>query len=103
MQFHVIGRMIDAPVAPPQQELALLKATFERFQSGEDPRIKAVYPFADERATAFVVEVDSADDLARLLNSLPGSRLSTFEAHPITSPDNVVAILSEWERALAGQ
>jgi muconolactone delta-isomerase len=103
MQFHVIGRMIDAPVAPPQQELALPTATFEQFRSGANPSIKAVYPFADERATAFVVEVDSADELARLLGSLPGSRLSTFEAHPIASPDSVVAILSEWERALAGQ
>ncbi len=51
MQFLVIGRHIDSPVAPPAQEIAMLKATFEQFASGRNPKIKAVYPFADERAT----------------------------------------------------
>src|SRR5438874_13718494 len=50
----VIGRLIDAPVAPPPQEIALLKATFEQFASGVHSQIKAVYPFADQRATALL-------------------------------------------------
>jgi hypothetical protein len=85
MQFLVIGRMIDAPVVPPEQELSMLQATFEQLAGGAHPEIKAVYPFADARSTALVIEVDSADDLGRVLNSLPACRLSTFESHPIVS------------------
>lgn len=103
MQFLVIGRLIDAPVAPPQQEIAMLKATFEQLASGADRQIKAVYPFADERATALVVDVDSADDLGRLIGSLPASRLSTFVSHPIASPRSVLDQLSQWEQMMAGR
>lgn len=103
MQFLVIGRLIDAPVVPPQQELAMLKATFEQFASGANPKIKAVYPFADERATALVVDVDSADDLGGLIASLPASRLSTFTSHPIANPQSVVDQLSRWEQLMAGR
>ena len=101
MQFLVIGRLIDAPVAPPEQELAMLKAHFEQLASGANPKIKAVYPFADERATALVVDVDSADDLAQLIGSLPASRLSTFVSHPIVSPQSVLDLLSQWEQRMA--
>lgn len=103
MKFLVIGRLIDAAVAPPAQEISMLKATFEQLASGKDPRIKAVYPFADERATALVVDVDSADDLGRLIGSLPASRLSTFVSHPIVSPQSVVDQLSQWEQLMAGR
>ena len=70
---------------------------------GQEPRIKTVYPFADQRTTAFVVEADSADELGRVINGLPGSRLSTFEAHPIGTVQAVLDVLSEWEQALPGQ
>ena len=103
MQFLVIGRMIERPVVPPQQEVAMIKATFEQFASGANPHIKAVYPFADERATALVVDVDSADDLGRLIGALPASRLSTFASHPIVSPQSVVEQLTQWEQLMAGQ
>jgi alkanesulfonate monooxygenase SsuD/methylene tetrahydromethanopterin reductase-like flavin-dependent oxidoreductase (luciferase family) len=100
MEFLVIGRFIDTPIVPPQQELAMLKATFEGFAAKQDRRIKAVYPLTDQRATALVVDVETADDLGRLIMSLPASRLSTFEAHPIGTPEAVVEQLQQWERAL---
>ncbi len=103
MQFLVIGRLIDAPVAPPEQEIAMLKATFEQLASGANPKIKAVYPYADERATAFVVDVDAADDLGQLIGSLPASRLSTFISHPIVSPQSVIDQLSQWQQLMAGR
>ncbi len=103
MQFLVIGRLIDTPVAPPPQEIALLKATFAQFAGGVHPQIKAVYPFADQRATALLIEAQTGDELALLLGALPGSRLSTFESHPLTTAQNVVALLSQWEQSLAGQ
>ena len=100
MQFLVIGRLIDTPVAPPEQEIAMLKATFEQFANGTNPHIKAVYPFADERATALVVDVDSAEDLGKLIGSLPATRLSTFVSHPIVSAQNVVDQLSGWQQMM---
>ena len=103
MQFVVILRGVEAPVAPPQQELALVRATYEQLASGDDPRIKAVYSFADSRDAVLVVDMDSADELAQWIFSLPGSRLATFESHPITSPQNVLNLLSQMERAIAGQ
>ena len=81
----------------------MLKATFEHLASGADPRIKAVYPFADERATTLIVEVDSADDLGQLISSLPATRLSTFVSHPVASPQSVLEQLSEGERIMAGR
>lgn len=103
MKFLVIGRMIDAAVVPPEQELALLKATFQHFADNGDQRIKAVYPYADQRATAFVAEVDSADELSALISALPASRVSTFESHPITSPQSIVGAIAGWESALEQQ
>ena len=47
MRFLVIGRLIDAPVAPPEQELALLKAHFEHLASGANPKIKAAEAIAE--------------------------------------------------------
>ncbi len=102
MKFMVIGKLIDQPVAPPPQELAMLKATFESFANGRDPRIEAVYPFADIRATALLVEAASADDLAQVIGNLPASRLSTFEVHPLTTPQSVLGGLAEWEKAMTG-
>ncbi len=47
MQFLLILRGMEAPVAPPPQELAMVRATMEQLASGDAPRIKAVYSFAD--------------------------------------------------------
>ena len=103
MQFIVIVRGIEAPVAPPQLELAMARASYEQLASGDDPRIKAVYPFADSRAAVVVVDMDSADELAQWIFSLPGSRQATFESHPITSVENVLSILSQTGQAIASQ
>ena len=103
MQFIVIARGIEAPVAPLPQELAMARATYEQLASGDDPRIKAVYPFADTRGVVLVVDMDSADELAQWIFSLPGSRQATFESHPITSVENILSILSQTEQAIASQ
>jgi hypothetical protein len=102
MQFIVTGRLIDTPVAPPEQELDLLIQTFRHFASREDPRIKAVYPYADARVTALVVDVDSANELSELLGGLPASRLSTWEGHPVATPESVLGTLEGWAATFAG-
>ena len=81
----------------------MVRATLEQLASGDDPRIKAVYPFADERAAVLVVDMDSADELAQWRLSLPGARLVTFESHPITSVQNLLNLLSQLEQTVAGQ
>ena len=102
MQFIVTGRGLDSPVVPPQQELALVKASFESFKSRTNPKIKAIYPHADERAVTLVIEADSGDDLTRVLGSIPAFRLSSFESHPVTTPEAVLGVIAEMERAMAG-
>ncbi len=102
MQFIVTGRGLDTPVVPLQQELAMVKATFELFKSRANPKIKAIYPHADERAVTLVIEADSGDDLTRVLGSIPASRLGRFESHPVTTPEAVLGVLAEAERAVAG-
>jgi hypothetical protein len=48
-----------------------------------------------------LVEVDSGEDLSEFLAFLPASFLSEFDAHPVTSVDQVVRELTEIERQLA--
>lgn len=103
MQFIVTGRAIESSGLPPQQELAMIKATWEVLKNRTNPKIKVVYPHADERAATLVIEVDSADDLTRVLGSLPGFvRLTKLDAHPVTTPETVLGVLAEAERAMAG-
>jgi hypothetical protein len=102
MRFIVTGRMIDQAVAPPEQEIAILKATFQLFAENRDARIKDIYPHADERATTFVIDVDTADELTEILGSIPASRLSTFQSHPVTTPETVLNLLTGWEKMLKG-
>ena len=85
MQFIVAGRSLDPPPVPLPQAVAMFKATWEHFASGSDPRIKAIYPHADERAVTFVVEVESAEDLSSLLRRLPVFPLVSLEVHPVTT------------------
>jgi len=100
MQFIVTSRLIDQPVAPPAQELAMIKASFQGFTEHSEPRFKAIYPHADERATTFLVEVDSAEELTEVIGFLPASRLCTFESHPVTTPQSVLSLLTVWEKGL---
>jgi hypothetical protein len=96
MRFIVRARAIDAPMAPPDQALSAFKASFQMVSSGQLPAIKEAFPHADERATTFLVEVETAEELSRLLTALPGFWLSSWEAHPVTT---VEEILQELETA----
>jgi hypothetical protein len=100
MQFIVTGRAIDGLPLPPAQALAAYKATFEIFAAGTEPHIKAVWPHADERATTLLVEVETADELGDTLSALPGFMLSTWEAHPVSTPARVAESLSRMQAAM---
>ncbi|HET6874417.1 MAG TPA: hypothetical protein VFH70_06540 [Acidimicrobiales bacterium] len=101
MQFIVTGRAIDGLPIPPQQALAAYKATFEILAAGDHAHIKAAWPHADQRATTLLVEVDSAEQLGDTLAGLPGFMLSTWEAHPVSTPAHVVSSIESMEQSMA--
>ena len=100
MQFIVTGRAIDGLPLPPAQAIAAYKATFQILAAGDLPRIKHVWPHADQRATTLPIDADSAEDLGDTLAALPGFMLSTWEAHPVTTAAHTAAALDRLEAVL---
>ncbi len=100
MQFIVTGRAINAlPVSAPQA-LAAFRETFEMLAGGNVAHITAAWPHADERATTLLVDVDSAEELGDTLAGLPGFMLSTWEAHPVSTPAHVAGSLAQMQAAV---
>ena len=69
--------------------------------SGQEPRIKAVYPFAGERAGIFIVEVDTAEELQEVLGSIPLAPLARMEVHPVATVQATLKTLEKAEQSLA--
>ena len=101
MQFLVLLRGLDAPVAPPPMEIGLVKETFEQFAAGSDPRIKAVYPFAAERAGALLIEANSGEEVTQIIGGLPMARLLRAELHAITTVRATLDVLKVAEQRMA--
>lgn len=101
MEFIVIARATDSANVPPQVAIALAKQTFQAAKTAQDPRVKAMYMFAGERAGALVIDVKSGDELQELLSSFPLSGISTFEVHPLASLDSVLKSLEVAEKRVA--
>ena len=100
MQFIVTGRAVDGLPIPAQEALGAYQATFEILARGDDPAIKGVWPHADERATTFLIDADTAEALSDTLSALPGFMLSTWTAHPVTTPGHVADGLQKMAAAL---
>jgi hypothetical protein len=101
MQFAVIVRATDSTNLPPQVAVALPKQTFEMLSSKPDPRIKAFYPFAGERAGLFIVDTNSGDELQEVISALPLSPLVKAEVHPIGTVQGVLKTLQQMERRVS--
>ena len=101
MQFIITGRAIDGLPMPPEQALAAYKATFEILAAANHPPIKAAWPHADERAATLLVDVGSAEELGDTLAELPGFMLSTWEAHPVSTPAHVVSSITRMQQSLS--
>lgn len=101
MQFAVIMRATDSTNLPPQMQVALPKQTFEMLSSKPDPRIKAVYPFAGERAGLFIVDTNSGDELQEVLAALPLSPLAKAEVHPIGTVPGLLKSLQQTEQRMS--
>ena len=100
MQFAVIAHSVDGSNAPPQVAIGLVKQTFQMVNSNQDPRIKAAYPFAGERAGIFIVDVKSGDELQELLSGLPFSGIVKMEVHAISSVQAALKTIEESERRI---
>jgi muconolactone delta-isomerase len=101
MEFVVIGRAIDSANVPPQAAIALGKQSFQMMKSKQDPRVKAMYPFAGERAGVLIIEAKSGDELQEVLGSFPLSAISNFEIHPVATLDGVLQMVEGQERLLS--
>jgi hypothetical protein len=101
MQFAVIMRATDRSTLSPQMQVALPKRTFEMLTSKPDPRIKAFYPFAGERAGLFIIDAGTADDLQETVGNLPLSPVASAEVHPIGTVQGTLKTLEQAERRLA--
>jgi muconolactone delta-isomerase len=101
MQFCVIGRAVDSSNVPPQAVLAMAKQSFQMMASNQDSRIKAVYPFAGERAGLMIIDVQSGDELQEVIGNLPLSGVSDFEIHPVGTLQSVLKSLEVAEKQMA--
>ena len=70
-------------------------------RDNKEPRIKAVYPFAGERAGVFIVEAKSGDELQEIIGNLPLSGISTNEIHPLGTLDAVLKTIEIAEQRIA--
>jgi hypothetical protein len=101
MEFVVIARAIDSANVPPQATIALAKQTFQMLKANKEPRIKAVYGFAGERAGVIIIEAKSGDELQEVIGNLPLSGISTFEIHAVGTLDSVLKTLEQAEQRVA--
>ena len=101
MQFAVLSRAVDSPTLPPQAAVMLAQKTFELLASGSEPRIKAVYPFAGQRAGLLIVDVQSGDELQQLIGSLPFAPIVKSEIYPIGSIQAALQTIEQAQRRLA--
>ena len=101
MEFVVIARAIDSPSVPPQAAVSLAKQTYQQFASNQDSRIKAIYPFAGERAGLLIVDVKSGDELQDLLGNLPYAGITQTEIHPIGTLQSALKTMEAAERRIA--
>ena len=101
MEFAVISRAVDSTNVPPPATIALVKQTFQMAKANKDPRLKAFYPFAGERAGVMIVEAKSGEELQDILGSLPLAGISTNEVHPVTTVDSVLKTLDTAEQRAA--
>jgi muconolactone delta-isomerase len=101
MDFVVISRAVDSSNVPPQATITLAKQTFQMAKANKEPRIKAMYPFAGERAGVLIVEAKSADELQEILGNLPLAGISTNEIHPVSSVDSMLKSIEAAEQRLA--
>ena len=101
MQFAVLVQNVDSSNAPPQAQVALVKRTFQMLASNQEPRIKAMYPFAGERAGILIVDVSSGEELQELIGNLPFAPVIKTEIHAIGTVQAALKTVEQAERRIS--
>jgi hypothetical protein len=97
MQFAVIAHAIDSANVPPHVAIGLVKETFRKVSANQEPRIKAAYPFAGERAGIFIIEAKSGEELQEVVNNLPFAGIVKLEIHAVTTIQSALKTVEEAE------
>jgi len=100
MQFLVLTKAGNTTM-PPQVMLQLVRQTFESFIEKREPRIKQYFPFAGERAGAFIVEAGSAEELSDVITDLPYSGVVDVTIHPLTTVEQSLKTIKKAEQRVA--
>jgi len=100
MQFLVLTKAATTNL-PPQVTLQLVRQTFEMAIEKREPRIKQSFPFAGERAGAFVIEVGSAEELSDVISDLPFSGIVDVTIHPLTTLEQSLKTIKKAEQRVA--
>jgi len=100
MQFLVLTKAGNT-IMPPQVTLQLVRQTYELVLEKREPRIKQAFPFAGERAGAFIVEVGSAEELSDVISDLPFSGIVDVTIHPLTTVEQSLKIIKKAELRVA--
>ena len=100
MQFLVLTKAATTNL-PPQVTLQLVRQTFEMAIEKREPRIKQSFPFAGERAGAFVIEVGSAEELSDVISDLPFSGVVDVTIHALTTLEQSLKTVKKAEQRVA--
>ena len=100
MQFLVLTKASTTNL-PPQVTLQLVRQTFEMLLEKREPRIKQNFPFAGERAGAYIVEAASAEELSDVIASLPFSGIVDVTIHALTTVEQSLKTVKNAEQRAA--
>ncbi len=101
MQFAVLTRANTAVNVPPAVAIGLAQKTFEQIAAGKESRIKAVYPFAGQRAGILIIEAQSGEELNEVIGSLPFFPIVNIEIHALGSVQSALKGIEQAQRQIA--
>jgi muconolactone delta-isomerase len=107
MKFLVIVEGIPGvPMLPPEQALALTKEQWEWSKRTRNAgKADVVYALADHygglKGGFGIANVESLDDLAELLASMPMAGLGTVKVYPLVNPDVTLKLVEASLQALS--
>jgi hypothetical protein len=101
MQFLVLTKASSNTTLPPQVTLQLVRQTYESVLEKREPRINQAFPFAGQRAGAFIVEVGSAEELSDVISDLPFSGIVDVTIHPLTTVEQSLKTIKKAEQRVA--
>jgi hypothetical protein len=101
MQFLVLTKASSESTVPIQVRLQLVRQTYESFVEKREPRIKQAFPFAGERAGAFIVEVGSHEELSDVISDLPFSGIVDVTIHALTTIEQSLKTIKKAEQRAA--